>query len=467
MKNAQPSLQSVGSELQVRTNVRTSLEAWSYFALRDLGYSPARHHLEIIGALQRVSNGETRRLIVLLPPGSAKSTYASRLFPAWWFARHPRSAVIAASHTARLAHDFGRGVRGLLETHSVILGVNIRGDARAAGRFVTQGGGEYFAIGVHGAVTGRRADLALVDDPIRSFMDAESFPSREHLWDWFRSELITRLKPWGRVVVIMTRWHCDDLAGRLIEQGGWDVLRLPALAEEGDPLGRAVGRALWPEWEDEAALLEKRCLLGERHFSALFQQLPMGAGGQVFDPRKLRVVDDVPPGVAVRAWDLAGSGDGSHDPDWTVGIKLVRDGLGSVFVDDVVRFRAAPGEVAERVRSTATTDGTSVTIGLPQDPGQAGKAQILFLTRMLAGFRVISTPETGMKETRAMPIASQVSGGTVALRRAAWNAAFMDELANFPHGRKDDQVDALARAFSLLIGQSPSARFAKLSFIDR
>jgi len=428
---------------------------------------PARHHLEIINALQRVSSGETRRLIVLLPPGSAKSTYASRLFPAWWLAQHPRSAVIAASHTGRLAQDFGRGVRGLVETHSRILGLSLRADARAAGRFVTQCGGEYFAIGVHGAVTGRRADLALVDDPIRSFVDAESFPSREHLWEWFRSELITRLKPRGRVVVIMTRWHCDDLAGRLIEQGGWEVLRLPALAETGDPLGRKLGDALWPEWEDKTALLEKRGLLGERHFSALFQQSPMGAGGQIFDPRKLRVVDDVPAGVSVRAWDLAGSGEGSHDADWTVGVKLVRDAAGGVFIDDVIRFRAAPGDVAERVRATAASDGALVIIGLPQDPGQAGKSQILFLTQMLAGFRVVSTPETGMKETRAMPVASQVSGGTVAVRRAAWNAAFMDELANFPHGRKDDQVDALARAFSLLISQSPAARFANLSFIQR
>jgi len=433
----------------------------------DSGQTPARHHLEIINALEKVADGDTERLILLLPPGSAKSTYASRLFPAWWMVRNPASAVIAASHTARLAHDFGRGVRGLVETNSCRLGVRVRADARAAGRFITHHGGEYFAIGVHGAVTGRRADLALVDDPIRSFADAESFSSREHLWEWFRTELVTRLKPKGRVVVIMTRWHCDDLAGRLIEQGGWEVLRLPALAEEGDPLQREVGEALWPEWEDEAALLAKRGLLGERHFSALFQQTPIGEGGLVFDTRKLRVVNDVPDGVAVRAWDLAASADGSGDPDWTVGLKLVRDAVGSVFVDDVIRFRGAPGDVSERIRRAAAMDGTAVTVGLPQDPGQAGKAQIMFLTQVLAGYRVVATPETGMKETRAMPVASQVSGGTVALRRAGWNATFMDELANFPHGRKDDQVDALARAFALLLSVSPAARFANLQFLLR
>jgi len=265
----------------------------------------------------------------------------------------------------------------------------------------------------------------------------------------------------------MTRWHSDDLAGRLIEQGGWEVLRLPALAEEGDPLRRQVGEALWPEWEDEAALLAKRGLLGERHFSALFQQTPMGEGGLVFDTRKLRVVNEVPEGVAVRAWDLAASADGSGDPDWTVGLKLVRDPSGSLFVDDVIRFRESPGEVSERIRRAAVMDGTAVAIGLPQDPGQAGKAQIMYLTQVLAGYRVVATPETGTKSTRAMPIASQVSGGTVALRRAGWNATFMDELAHFPNGRKDDQVDALARAFGLLIAQSAPARFKLVPFLSR
>jgi predicted phage terminase large subunit-like protein len=455
------------AELLFRDSIRRSLAAWARFALLGSGQAPARHHLEIINALERVAGGDTDRLILLLPPGSAKSTYASRLFPAWWLVRYPASAVIAASHTARLAHDFGRGVRRLVDMNSARLGLGLRADARAAGRFITHHGGEYFAIGVHGAVTGRRADLALLDDPVRSFSDAESFSSREHLWEWFRTELVTRLKPNGRVVLIMTRWHCDDLAGRLIEQGGWEVLRLPALAEDGDPLGRALGDALWPEWEDKPALLAKRCMLGERHFAALFQQSPMGEGGLVFDTGKLRVVNEVPDGVAVRAWDLAASADGGGDPDWTVGLKLVRDATGGVFVDDVIRFRGSPGEVSERIRAAAVMDGTAVTVGLPQDPGQAGKAQIMFLTQVLAGFRVVATPETGMKETRAMPVASQVSGGTVALRRAAWNSAFMDELANFPHGRKDDQVDALSRAFALLLSNSPAARFKNLPFLLR
>jgi predicted phage terminase large subunit-like protein len=421
----------------------------------------------MLTALEQLSLGEIRQLMLLLPPGAAKSTYASRLFPAWWLSQHPQSSVIMCCHTARLAEHFGRGVRGLIDENSQLLGLEVRADQRAAGRFSTEQGGEFFGIGVHGAVTGRRADLALIDDPIRSFADAESFSAREHLWEWFRSELVTRMKPQGRMVLVMTRWHSDDLAGRLIQQGGWQVLRLPALAEAGDALGRAPGEALWPEWEDTAAIEAKRAMLGERQFAALFQQAPLRAGGQVFDPRLLRVVDAVPAGVGVRAWDLAGTSDASGDPDWTVGVKLVRDEGGAVFIDDVIRFRAVPGEVVERIRAAAVADGEAVTVGLPKDPGQAGKSQVMFLTQLLAGFRVEATPETGSKAVRAMPVAAQMQAGTLAMRRAGWNAMFLDELANFPEGRKDDQVDALSRAFSMLLGVKAPARFARLSFSSR
>ncbi len=418
--------------------------------------------------MERVAEGETRRLILLLPPGSAKSTYASRLFPAWWFARHPGSSVIAASHTARLSEHFGRGVRGLIDQHTSMLGVRVRADARAAGCFMTDQGGEYFSVGVHGAVTGRRADLALIDDPVRSVVEAESFSAREHLWSWFGSELVTRLKPGGRIVLVMTRWHVDDLAGRLIGQGGWEILRLPALAEADDPMGRAPGEALWPAWEDRAALLEKQALLGERQFSCLFQQAPRELTGRVFDVRRLAVVDDVPSGVAVRAWDLAATDEQSGgNPDWSVGLKLVRTEAGAFCIDDVIRFRRGPAGVAAEIRAAAERDGAEVAIGLPQDPGQAGRAQVMYLAQSLVGYRVNATPETGAKEVRARPVATHLERGLLSMRRAGWNASLLDEIAQFPHGPKDDQVDALSRAFGMFLELTPPARFARLAFSER
>ncbi len=456
------------SERVLRGGVRASLQDWARYALAPLGQAPAAHHLAILEALEGVSVGSTRRLMLLLPPGSAKSTYASRLFPAWWFARHPKSAVIAASHTLGLSAHFGRGVRGLIEEHATQLCVRVRGDARAAGGFLTDCGGEYFAVGVNGAVTGRRADLALVDDPVRSMNEAESYSSREHLWSWFGSELVTRLKPAGRIVLVMTRWHVDDLAGRLLGQGGWSVLRLPALAEIGDPLGRTPGEALWPAWEGRPALLEKQAMLGERQFSTLFQQAPLEAAGRMFDPRLLRVVDAVPGGMAVRAWDLAATDESmGGNPDWTVGLKLVRTEAGAFCIDDVVRFRRGPAAVAEGIRAAAERDGVAVAIGLPQDPGQAGRAHVMFLVRELAGYRVTAGPETGEKAVRARAVAAQLENGNLSIRRAAWNAAFLDEIAQFPHGAKDDQVDALSRAFGMFLEIKQPARFARLSFSER
>jgi len=454
-------------EQALRLEIRCSLVAWSRHAMAVQGLVPAAHHLAMIRELDRLAHGSTSRLLLLLPPGSAKSTYASLLFPAWWMANNPTGAVIAASHTASLADHFGRGVRSLLAEHAPRLGVSMRQDARAAGRFMTSQGGEYFAVGVRGAVTGRRADLALIDDPVRSMAEAETPRAREQLWSWFRSELVTRLKPNGRILLVMARWHPDDLAGRLIEQGGWSVLQLPALADEGDPLGRVPGAALWPEWEDRTALLAKQSVLGERHFAALFQQAPVLNTGQFFDTAHIPVVDRAPAGTSVRAWDLAGSSDISRNPDWTVGLRLLRDEAGRFVVEDIRRVRADPAAVARLIRQVAETDGLGVAIGLPRDPGQAGLFQVAALMSLLAGFRVSSSPETDSKTERAKPVASQVGVGNVSVVRAHWTRAFLDELDLFPSGGKDDQVDALSRAIMMLAPATQPARYKNVPLFAR
>jgi len=447
--------------------MRGSLTKWSrhVMALRD--QTLAAHHLAMIRELDGLARGDIRRLMLLLPPGSAKSTYASLLFPAWWMANKPRDAVIAASHTAGLAEHFGRSVRLLLAEHSPRLGVSMRQNARAAARFMTNRGGEYFAVGVHGAVTGRRADLALIDDPVSSMAEALNPRAREQLWNWFRSELVTRLKPNGRMLLIMTRWHPDDIAGRLIDQGGWSILQLPALAEADDPLGREPGAALWPEWEDRSELLAKQAVLGERTFAALFQQAPVLNTGALFDTARIHVIDHAPAGTAVRAWDLAGSSDVSRNPDWTVGLRLLRDTTGRFVVEDIRRVRGEPAEVATLIRTTAEADGLAVAIGLPQDPGQAGLFQVAALTSLLAGFRVTSSVETGSKLERAQGVASQVPPGNVSVVRARWTRAFLDELDLFPSSEKDDQVDALSRAFMMLVVAPQPGRFKDVPLLAR
>ncbi len=394
---------------------------------------PAAHHEMLIERLQAVADGHCDRLMVQMPPGSAKSTYGSVLFPAYFLGRFPRGQIIAAAHTASLAHYFGRRVRGVIGEFGGGLGIELAGDSRGSGQFRLAQGGEYFAAGVRGPITGRRADLIIVDDPVKSWAEAESEALRDGLFDWYRAELSARLKPGGRVVLIMTRWHRDDLAGRLADaETGWACLRLPALAEAGD------------------------VMVGERMFAAMYQQAPRPPDAALFDTAKIFSVPECPVLVrSIRAWDLAASLPGAgRRPDYTVGLKLGLAGDGRLLVADVVRFQASPAQVEARIVATAKGDGTATLIGLPQDPGQAGLAQVVMLKRALAGYAIETSPEQGAKMVRAMPAAIQVDAGSLGLVAGAWNAAFLAELAAFPEGDKDDQVDALSRAVTMMVTTS-------------
>ncbi len=453
--------------------VRADLVTWAEHVMGADGLIPAAHHRLLMARLQAVAEGTIDRLMVLMPPGAAKSTYSSVLFPVWWFTRHPGTSVIATCHTADLAKHFARQARSLVTEHAAALGYELQGGERATSRWVTSTRGQYFATGVRGPLTGRRADLAIIDDPIRGMADAESPRQRNYLWDWYRSDLITRLKPRGRVVIVMARWHQDDLAARLLEHNEeeWTVLRLPALAEVDDPLGRLPGQALWPEWEDEAALLRKRDQVGERVWSALFQQDPRPDQDSLFEVTKIEIIAAPPDsagGMIVRAWDLAATAsDGRNDPDYTVGVKLLRDAAGRVIVLDVIRQRTSALAVEHALLGAAEADGKSVLISLPEDPGQAGKSQVLSYVRKLAGYQLKTSRDTGSKLTRALPVAAQIEAGNLALVHAAWNHDFIDELRDFPFGRKDDQVDALARAFSDAAEMSAPTRRISLPFLAR
>jgi predicted phage terminase large subunit-like protein len=244
----------------------------------------------------------------------------------------------------------------------------------------------------------------------------------------------------------------------------WRVINLPAIAEfADDPLGRQLGEALWPDNEDEAALERKRVAVGDREWSALFQQRPRPLEGSLF---KIAMIGTLPAAPAstriVRAWDLAATRQmGNRDPDWTVGVKLLRTDDGKYVVVDVVRLRGGPEEIATTIVNTAKQDGRAVKVGLPQDPGQAGKFQVAELTKRLDGFTVESSPESGDKAARASPIIAQANVGNLMLVEAVWNRRFLDEAAGFPNATHDDQVDALSRAHSMLALTNKPMRFSK------
>lgn len=253
-----------------------------------LGFKPARHHKLLIRALEEVADGMWDMLLVMMPPGSAKSSYGSVAFPAWYLGRYPNRCVIAASHTQELAERFGKRVRNIVGSreHAMVFPeAGLSADSTAAGRWDTSRGGEYFAAGVGGSVTGRRADLAIIDDPVKSREDADSQTIREKQWAWWRDDMSTRLKPGAAVVLIMTRWHEDDLAGRMLQDMRDSGLRvkvisLPMEAREGDPLGRAPGEMLWPEWFTQQMIDQAK--REPRTWSALYQQEPRPIGGGEF-----------------------------------------------------------------------------------------------------------------------------------------------------------------------------------------
>src|SRR6478609_4764246 len=189
---------SLWEETAKRRSIRRSLTEWC----RLCGFEPARHHRLLIEKLEAVACGDIKRLAVFMPPGSAKSTYASKLFPAWLLQRHPTANILAASHTTELAEKWGRWVRNIVKEHSSELGITPSDDSQAAGRWALKSGGEYYAAGVGTGIAGFRAKYGLIDDPVRSRQDADSELIRDRIWDWYINDFRTRLVPGAAEVLI-------------------------------------------------------------------------------------------------------------------------------------------------------------------------------------------------------------------------------------------------------------------------
>jgi predicted phage terminase large subunit-like protein len=434
------------------------------------------HHM-VAEKLEAVERGEIKRLMIFAPPRHGKSELSTRRFPAFFLGRNPTKNVISASYNADFAKTFGREVRTIVtgkEYNNLFPQVGIRSDNRAADEWELEQGGKYFAVGVGTGTTGKGADLFMIDDPIKDRKEADSTTVREDHWNWYRDVVYTRLEENGAVIMTLTRWHYDDIAGRVIElmnstdSEPWDILTLPALpivrktqsgelilnddgSVPGDPLGRKPNEPLAPRRFSYKGLFDRQQVLGDRSWSAMYQQQPMSEEGGLFRSSWFDLVEhtELPAQrTRVRAWDLAASSEG----DWTVGVLMSKDKDGVFYVENVIRFRGTALEVEKKIFKTAADDGRSVAIHLPQDPGQAGKGQAQNFIRRLAGYNVKTQRPTGSKETRASAFAAQAEGKNVKLVRATWNTSFLDELETFPLGTHDDQIDAAADAFNALLG---------------
>lgn len=428
----------------------------------------AKHHRLLLDKLDEISKKPHGRMMVLMPPGSAKSTYASVVFPSHYLGRTPGRRLILASYGDDLARKMGRRTRSVIRQKRFkgIFGCQLTAESHAANEFSLTNGSEYMACGILGGVTGNRAHGIIIDDPIKNRDQANSETLRQKTFDAYEDDLKTRLIPGGWIVLIQTRWHEDDLAGRILpsdwkgESGKimcrdgneWEIVCLQARCEvENDPLGRKQGEYLWPEWFDRKHWAQFE--INPRTWASLFQQRPAPLEGTFFKPGKIELVDTLPAGhlLTCRGWDFASTDDG----DWTAGVKIARLPDGRFIIADVARLRALPDERDATIVNVSKADGRKVKISIPQDPGQAGKTQVAYMTRQLAGLNVMSSPESGDKMTRAEPFAAQVNAGNVLMIRADWNDAYRAELALFPNGTYDDQVDGSSRAFAELIGRGP------------
>jgi len=275
---------TAAAELLARREARGSFLGYARYMQPD-NEQPDLHHELICNTLDQVEKGEIDRVMLFLPPGSAKSTYGSVLFPQYFLGRNPQLTVIAGSHTQDLANRFSRRTRnGIMQQRFADLFPQCRlaGDSASVLSWETSQAGEYKPVGVGGNITGRRGDLVLIDDPVKSREDADSDIKRETTWQWWLNDVKTRMKPGGRVVLIMTRWHEDDLAGRLLEmeKDRWVVIKVPMIAGRGDPIGRQEGERLWANWFTEQMVLDAQA--DPRSWTALYQQDPRPPEGAEF-----------------------------------------------------------------------------------------------------------------------------------------------------------------------------------------
>lgn len=434
-------------------------------------------HIDVMcEALERVASGETRRLLINVPPGTSKSTICGVFFPMWLWGPQGRPS----SRIVGVAHEQTLGIRDNLKCRRLAASdwyqqlwgdtVQLTKDQNAKINFENTATG-FRQVATPSNITGRRGDFVILDDPL-SAENANSEAEREKVNLWFREALPTRLNnpDSSSIIVVMQRLHERDVSGLILsEELGYEHLMLPMRYDvaRGDPKDwrETEGELLFPARFSAETVAELEKTLGPYATAGQLQQRPAPREGGLFKPSWFQIIDALPAGRpirTVRAWDLAATKKAAtNNPDWTAGLKMSKYADGTFVIMGVKRLRGSPMEVEQTVLQTAATDGTGVTIRMTQDPGQAGKAQAEQFIRKLAGYPVISKPATGDKATRATPAASQAEVGNIRIYRTgdqaqdAWIGPFLDEVALFPAGAHDDQVDVLADAVNeLALGSS-------------
>lgn len=467
MSKSLPNLPTLEEVKQARAYVD-----FSYFVDYDSEYRDREgRHLDVLDeALMKVSTGELKRLIVTMPPRHGKSERVSRKFPAWHIGRNPDDEIILASYSVDLSRGFSRIARDTLTDNAGLFGVEVDANNKSSESWGTaEHRGGLHAAGVGGPITGKGAKIAIIDDPVKNAEEADSETMREKIWEWYTSTLYTRLTPDGRIVVVMTRWHEDDLVGRLLKKESdeiaegshkgerWTVINFPALAEKDDYLHRPEGEPLWPEYGFDKQRMEQiKVDVGSRVFNALYQQRPSAADGNLLKREWWRYYDPLtPPPFASQLISVDAAFKDEEDNDFVV-IQVWGKNEANLYLIDQVRAKMNFPATLQAIRNISLKHPRAV-LKLIEDKAN-GSAIIQTLQREMGG--IVSINPEGGKVARVNAVSPYIESGNVYLPRTSWVQDFVEEAAAFPTGKHDDQVDAMSQGLHRFIyfsGKIPEA----------
>jgi predicted phage terminase large subunit-like protein len=464
MKSSKISPQEAAIELLKRRQARNNLIPFVEYTKRD--FVTSAHHLLVASYLEQVERGEINRLMIFSPPRHSKSELASRRLPAWYLGRNPNKQIIAASYNSDLASSFGRDVRNLVADsyyQNIFPGVSLRQDSKAADRWNTVNGGSYLSAGVGSGITGHGADLGVIDDPFKDRKEANSQTIRDNVWDWYRSAFYTRLMPGAAIILTLTRWHEDDLAGRLLKEmksGGdqWTVLSLPALAEEDDMMRRSPGEALWPEWYPLATLQQIQEVIGTYDWNALYQQRPSVEEGNIFKRHWWKKYRELPEKCEIiQSWDTAFKD--TTDSDYSV-CTTWGFAKNQIFLIDRWKGKVEFPELKRLILAQALKLKANAVL---VEDAASGQSLIQEMKKDLR-LRIIPIKPDRDKKSRAYAVTPFIESGRVLLPEwGSWVEEYIDCMAKFPSGSDDDDVDSTTQALNYLRNRLHSDRYDQIS----